>query len=993
MTQPHLHDHESWYLRFHDLMPYRVREVLLVSSPYDAFILEEDGQLTERLFSAYFELNLSASPRITHAPTGARALELLRERRFDLVITMPRLSDMDLTEFASQVKEYDPMMTVALLAFTETELQRLSRGVDPLVIDLVFLWTGDSRMLLAIIKLTEDRLNSSHDTRKAGVQVIIVVEDSIQRYSSFLSLLYSEIMTQSQSLYSEGLNDLHRLMRMRARPKILLARNYEEAITYYQQFKDYLVALITDVSFPHEGRERPDAGIDLVRLMREDFPELPILIQSAEPENIAVAQELGALYVDKNAENFKRQIRGFLKESLGFGPFIFRLRDRTKVGQAEDVYEMERVLPDIPAESLEYHATHNHFSRWLNARSMFHLARFIRPRKISEFTSIESMREHLVGVLRQARIQEQDGVITDFSSRRIGPESQFVRVGSGSIGGKARGLAFANSLLARHNLLERFEGLRIRIPKTVVIGTDEFDRFFEENPQLEEAKHLEDDSEIIRRFLCAELSDDLVRDLEIACQDLRSPIAVRSSSLLEDSHLQPFAGIYATYMIPNNHPSPEERLRELCRAIKAVYASTYSQSARAYMKSTPYTVEEEKMGIVIQRLVGRSYFDRFYPHISGVGLSHNYYPMGNQTPEEGIVLMALGLGQIIVLGGSVLQFSPATPSVLPQFTAARDYLKYSQPHFYALDMRQSRVDFVAGTESSLVRHDLAAAEQDKTLHVVGSTYISDEDRIRDSLNLPGPRIVTFNNLLKWNVIPLAPALELLLRIIGQGMGCPVEIEFALNMGDWGQEPAFGQKRRLPCLNVVQVRPQIQQVLQNQITTEGYPDDKIFCHTDRALGHGTLETLRDIVYITNQKLDGTVTPAVAGQVGEINAMLKREGHPYLLIGPGRWGTSDPSLGIPVKWSQISGVRVMVETPFEDRAVDPSQGTHFFHNVTSFRIGYLTLTNKDMLDRAWLDGQSACTETEHVRHVQLERPLRIYLDGQNSKAVILKPAPSE
>jgi CheY-like chemotaxis protein len=971
-------------------MPFRVREVLLVSSPYEAFMLEEDGPLTERIFTHYSELNLTASPRITHASSAVDALERLRNRRFDLVITMPRLADMRLTRFSRQLKLLEPRMPLAVLAFTEAELDLLAGQLEPGLVDGVFLWTGDSRILLAIVKLVEDRLNVEHDTECGGVQVILVVEDSIRRYSSFLSLLYAELMTQSQSLYAEGLNEMHRLMRMRARPKIVLARTFEAAVSSFESYRDYILGVITDVSFPLGGREIADAGFRLVDFIREDTPNIPVLMQSAAPENAPRAEALGVLFVDKSSDILLRRLRDFLKESLGFGPFVFRLPDRTEVARAGDAYEMEEVLATVPAKSLAFHARSHHFSRWLTARSMFGLARHIRPRRIHDFDNLERMREHLIGVLRAARIQEQEGAITDFSSAQTRPESKFVRVGSGSIGGKARGIAFANALLARSGLYDRFEGLRINIPKTVVIGTDEFDSFLDDNPHIEEVQRLEDDREIVARFLEADLSPDLLDRLRIACQDLRSPLAVRSSSLLEDSRFQPFAGIYATYMLPNNHPVPAVRLGELSRAIKAVYASTYCGDARAYMRSTPYRVEEEKMGVVIQRLVGRAHGDRFYPHMSGVALSYNYYPLGYQKAEEGVALMALGLGQIIVLGGSVLQFSPSTPQILPQFPSAGDFLKYSQKRFLSLDLARPKVDFLAGPEASLTFEGLEKAEADGVLGTVGSVYLPQEDLIRDNLRVAGPRMVTFNNILKWNTIPLAPALAELLSTVREGMGCAVEIEFAVDMGDFGQ--ASGQRRRTPCLNVLQIRPQVQQILQNEIQTEGFPEAQVLCHTHRSLGHGVIEEIRDVVYVKRADLSSTETPAVAAEVESINRRLRQDGAPFVLIGPGRWGTSDPSLGIPVRWRQIAGARIIVETPMAGRSIEPSQGTHFFHNVISFRIGYLTLRGA-RLDRHWLDALPASAETANVRHVRLELPLRVHLDGRQGRAVILKPSPPD
>ncbi len=987
---------DPWYLKFHDLMPYRVREILLVSSPYDAFTLEADGRLTERIFTEYSELNLSSAPRVTHVSTGARAMELLAERRFDLVVAMPRIADTDVSAFGRRVKAAYPGMPVVLLVLTEADLKSFPGGVDPKVIDRVFWWTGDARILLAVIKLVEDALNAPADTAKAGVRVIVVVEDSVRRYSSFLSLLYAELMTQSGSLVAEGVNDLHRLMRMRARPKLLLARSYEEAVGFFRRYQEYVVALVSDVEFPRGGELDPSAGFDLVRLVRAEEPELAVLLQSADPKNEVRAAALGVHYADKSSTSLLKQIRLFVTESLGFGDFVFRLPDRTEVGRARDVYELERELRTLPAASLEFHATRNHFSLWLMARCMFALANELKPRKTLEFGDLEALRQYLLKTLEAWRQRQQEGVITDFSARGAAAGSPFVRLGKGSIGGKARGLAFVSSILARHDLARRYEAMAVKVPRSVVIPTDEFDRFFEANRILEGGLKNVDGRTVLARCLAARLSEPLAADLRRVVATLHGPLAVRSSSLLEDSQLQPFAGIYATVMLPNNHPDPQVRFEELCAAVRAVYASTYSEDARAYIERTPYSIEEEKMAVLIQELVGGRHGQRFYPHLSGVAVSYNHYPIGAQRPEDGLAMVALGLGHTIVQGGAALQFSPAAPSLLPQFASARDYLQFSQRQFCALDLSRTRVELSGASDSSILRLDVADAEPDGTLALAGSVYSPDDDLIRDNLSDPGPRVVTFHNILKWGALPLAPALCDLLALFHEGMGCPVEVEFALDAGAWGV-PGADEAAAQPCLAVLQVRPQAMQLIESAVDTEAVPEERVLCRTHRSLGHGIIEDVRDVVVMKRHDLEAHETKAIAGQVGEVNARLCAEGRPYLLVGPGRWGSSDPRLGIPVKWAQIAGARVIVETSFKDREVEPSQGAHFFHNVTSFRIGYLTLPSADRpaaegeraFDFEWLAGQPTAFETAEVRLVRLAKPLTILLDGRKSRATILKP----
>jgi DNA-binding NarL/FixJ family response regulator len=989
MTSQHPAPLAPWYETFHELMAYRVREVLLVSSPYDAFTLEEDGRLTERLFLEYAELNLSSAPRITHASTGARALEIMRERRFDLIITMVRLEDVDVNAFGRLVKQAHPEVPVVLLSFSEADLKRFPGGVDRTLLDGVFVWTGDARILLAIIKLVEDARNVEHDTKLAGVRVIIIVEDRERRYSSFLTLLYRELMLQSASLIAEGINEAHKMIRMRARPKLLLATTFEQAIEQYALYRDHAYAIISDVRFPRCGIEDPEAGYELVRMIRSEDPDLPILLQSAEPDSSERAEELGVHHVDKNSTNLLRRIRDFLKESLGFGDFIFRLPDRTEVARARNVFEMEEILNNVPLASVEFHGTRDHFSRWLMARGLFHLAAQLRPRTIADFGGAEGARQHILSILRQARLDEQEAVISDFPARRRGPQGVFVRLGRGSVGGKARGIAFMNSLLSRTGLSHRYPELEIRTPRTIAIGTDEFDRFLEDNVLVEQVHRIETDRDLLERFVAARLSSDLLRDLEIAIREMSGPLAVRSSSLLEDAQFMPFAGIYATYMLPNSHPNPNVRFDELRRAVKAVYASTFSKNARSYIEGTPYSVEEEKMGVIIQKMVGRRRGPRFYPHVSGVALSYNYYPFGEQRAEDGLALVALGLGHIVVGGGGVLQFSPGTPALLPQFPSPSDFLRDSQSYFCALDMSRHTVDFSLGYESSLVRAELSDAEVDGTLQRVASVYSFEDDLIRDNLSLPGPRVVTFNNILRWGSIPLAPALLDLLQASRHGLGCPVEIEFAIDLGD-GDTPAR--------LYILQIRPQATLIMGPVPNLDAAGGEDTLCFSSKALGHGLIKDVRDVVYVRQGTIESLSTPLIANAVGEINGELSAARRPYLLIGPGRWGSSDVRLGIPVEWSQISGARVIVETSFSDRAVEPSQGSHFFHNLTAHQIGYLTISRsgrdslEGFVDWEWLDRQPAERERQEVRHVAFEEPLSIYLDGRSGKATVLKPRSS-
>ena len=971
-------------------MPHRVHEILLVSSAYDAFILEEDGPLTDQLFSEYSELNLSQKPRITHVETAAEATQAVALRRFDLVITVVKVEDTDATELSRQIKALDKDIPIVLLTFDEGDLRHFPDGELPPTIDRVFLWTGDARAMIAAIKLVEDARNVDHDTSVSGVQVIVVVEDDLRTYSTFLALLYPELLRQSQTLIAEGVNELHRLIRMRARAKILLANDYEDAAGLLHRYRDNILALITDARFPKDGVETPDAGIELIRMVRQRWPDLPVLLHSSETANAAAADELRVKFVDKSSPSSPAEVRKFVTEYLGFGDFVFKLPDGTEVDRARDLYEMADVLGRVPGDSIAYHAARNHFSAWLKARSMFELAEHVRSRTLEDLQDGEGAREYLQRVIEEARYEEQDGFITDFSPHLTGADNRFVRLGKGSIGGKGRSIAFVNSLIVHHGLLERFDNLEIRIPKTIVIGTDEYDHFMGPRDAAELLK-LDSDAQITERLLDGELSAPLVRDLWTAFHALKGPLAVRSSSLLEDSRFLPLAGVYATYMLPNNHEDPMHRFNELCRAIMAVYSSAYWSEAQTYLASTPHRHEEERMAVVIQQVVGQRHGDRFYPHLSGVAQSYDYYAIAPQAPEEGIAQIVLGMGEMAVGGGKVVRFCPSRPDARVQFADIRAALESSQREFYAVGLSSPTTDLLAGPDSSLGLHPLEAAERDGTLALAGSVYHAEDDVIRENLNVGGARLVTFNNVLRWGAVPLAQALEELLQVLRHGMGSEVEMEFALDMSSWGSEAPRGRRRKGPRMYVLQVRPMASaRHVAPDLHLEALPADKVRCQTRRSLGDGLIENVRDIVYVRTNDVDGTMTPAIARDIRKLNASLSEQRRPYVLIGPGRWGTADPSLGVPVDWDDIGGARVIIERPIGSRFVEPSQGTHFFQNVVALRIGYLTVTPEaeGVLDEAWLEEQAIIREVGLARHARLSEPLLIHLDGRKGHAAMLQ-----
>ncbi|MCB9479257.1 MAG: hypothetical protein H6683_06210 [Deltaproteobacteria bacterium] len=981
--------------RFADLMPHRVREVLLVSSPYDAFILEEDGGLGERIYDQYRQLSLTDAPRFTLAENGERALEKLENRRFDLIIAMTRVADMDVSAFARQVKELRPGRPVVLLALDRTELSRLESNIDREAVDGVFLWSGDARILLAIIKLVEDRENVDEDIATTNVRVIVLVEDSVRFVSLYTGLLYEELLTQGQSLYTEGVNPIQRLAFVRSRPKILLARDFETAVGLIDQYQDNLMGLITDGRFPRGGRLDSDAGLALIAETRRRDPQLPILIQSSESHQDVARRAESIYFLNKNSVHLLRELRTFLTDGLGFGRFVFRMSDGRMVDEARDLRELEEKLSAIPDESLRYHAERNHFSVWLNARGEFDTADALRPRTLAEFADIGEVRHYLLEAIRKGHEELHEGVVSDFDPAHLAHES-FSRIGSGSLGGKARGLAFLNMLFADNDVTET-EDLAVHLPPTIVIATDYFDRFIAENDKSSIAGIEPDDESIREQFAAAWLPEELRDALLTIVTHFDVPLSVRSSSLLEDSIHHPFAGIYGTYMIANNAAETAVRHEQLCRAVKLVYASTFCKNARTYLKNTGARVDEEKMAVIIQPVIGRRHGDRFYPEISGLAQSFNFYPIGPQTSGEGIAHLALGLGRTIMEGGRVLRFSPAHPGVLPQFATPRAVMDASQRQFFALDLSMGEeADFIAAVRS----FDLSDAEEDGALALVGSVFDEGDDVIRDDLSKPGPRAVTFNNILKHRAIALAEALVRLLHMGRDGMGGAVEIEFAVHMGDFGRRTPRTRLRREPTLYVLQIRPLASREAATDATihVEIPPIESCLAVTEHSLGHGYFPDLRDILFVRPETWEAAANEAIAAQIETINAELSKAGRPYILIGPGRWGSADPWLGVPVQWSQISGVKIMVEASPADYPVDPSQGTHFFQNITSLRIGYLTLppgANREQpkdagfLDWAWLTTQPAAKETEYLRLVRFEQDVGVYLDGRTGRGIIARP----
>jgi CheY-like chemotaxis protein len=970
---------------FYELMAVKIREILLVASSYDAFILEEDGSLASRIINEYSGLNLSQPPRVTRTPSAYAALEHLNERKFDMVITMPHLDDMHAFDLGREIKKIKPELPVILLAHTIRSISPVAENQDASGIDKIFVWSGNSDLLLALVKNVEDRLNVEFDTARAKVRVLILVEDNPLYYSSFLPLIYKEVVRQTQAVLELGLNEEHRLVTMRARPKILHAETYEEAIALSEKFRPYLMGIIADTRLPRNKKLDEDAGFLFLSQIREEIPDLPLLMMSSEPANRAKAEKVPAIFLDKNSPNLLAELHDFFMDHLGFGDFIFRMPDGREVARASNLRDLEQKVMTIPEECLWYHGTRNHFSRWLMARSEIALASTFRQVNASDFESADDARRFIISNIHAVRRWRQRGVVAQFKSSHFDPDvSDFVKIGQGSLGGKARGLAFMSAMFQeKPKILATYPEVNVQIPRTLVICTDGFESFVSQNHLEHFAKEDYTDEEVKQGFLDAEMPDWITRELQAYLSYIMYPLSVRSSSLLEDAQFQPYAGLYRTYMIPNNHPDGSVRLQHLVTAIKLVYASTYYEGPKAFSRSLANQPQLESMAVVIQQLMGEEYGDFFYPALSGVAQSHNFYPVSPMKPEDGIAYIAVGLGKTVVEGERALRFSPKFPNILPQFSTVEDILSNAQRFFYALRIRGYTPTLQFGQHYNLERRALDEAETELPVRMLSSTYVPEEHRIRDTLSVPGFRIVTFAPILKYNQLPLPQILCDFLELGRKGMGCPVEIEFSVNLTP-------GRERKGE-FNFLQIRPMAadDQRLEVEITSK--ERESAFCHSSQALGNGKHEDISDIVYVKPKDFRPESTVEMAQEINRLNGILTKEERPYLLVGPGRWGTADRWLGIPVQWKNISGVRAMIELRNQTLKADPSQGSHFFQNITSLGIHYLTVTEDagsgDHFDWRWVESLSAERETTFLRHVRLEKPFLLKIDGRTREGIIV------
>ncbi len=978
----HGDQYDQSFKTFHELMTNRVSEILLVSSPYDAFIMEEDGRIAGRIIHEYRGLNLTRPPRISWVSTAQDALRVLSEKKFDLVITMPRLDDMEPVLLCREIKARQRELPIYYLAHDTSRFP--DDEVDPLCghIDRRFVWLGNTDLLLAMIKSTEDRLNVSSDTEKARVRVIILVEDSPLYLSSLLPFLYKEIVRQTQSAMDESLNEEHRILRMRARPKILIAENFEAAQTLVHQFSPFLLGVLSDARFPNQGKLDQNAGVTLLASIKKRLPDLPMLLFSSEPSNAEKAAEIHAHFIDKNSPNLHQNIREFFTRNLGFDDFIFRLPGGEEVGRAANLRAMEQVLSQIPEAAIRYHADREDFSTWMMARSEIELASRLRQVKVDDFADIRDLKKYLIDSIRTQRSERQQGVVIDFSERDYDPSAEFVKIGNGSLGGKARGLAFMALLLKNNReLFSKYQKVTIHIPRTLVISTEGFESFLKENDFEFGSKNEPDDRQIDDMFRKARFPEQLRRQLEVFLSFAPYPLAIRSSGLLEDAPSQPSAGIYKTFMIPNNHPDRKKRLSHLLDAVKGVYASTYSATSRAFIRQSQYRAEENGMAVIIQQIVGSPFGGYYYPAMSGVAQSINFYPVGHMKAEEGVAHIALGLGKTVVEGGVCLRFSPQYPQVLPQFAGVEATLQNAQRLFYALRMPAPHEGHSRTLEEFIHRLSVDEASDHPAVNRMSSTYVAEDHRIRDTTGVAGQKVVTFANVLKYNLFPLADILRDALDVGRRGMGCPVEIEFAVDL-----TPEIPETYTF---SLLQIRPMIKYEQRLAVEIDAEDRNRAFCFSRHALGNGQQSGIRDIVFVKPDTFDPARTLEMIAPIARLNQTLSALKRPYVLIGPGRWGSADRWLGIPVDWKDISGVGPIVETRAHNMQAEPSQGSHFFHNITALGISYITVGNdgQDRLDWDWLLSLPPQNETEFIRHVQVENGIRVKVDGKQSIAAMM------
>ena len=967
---------------FVNLMMRRIYNVLIVANPYDAFMLEDDGRVEEKIYNEYVELGLRYPPTFTQVSTSEEAYQVLRTMNIDLVICMPGNADNDAFSVARDIKAGFPKIHCVVLTPFSHGITKRMENEDLSIFDYVFCWLGNTNLILSIIKLIEDKMNLDHDIQEGNVQMLLLVEDSIRFYSSILPNLYNYILAQSKRFSTEALNRHAATLRMRGRPKVVLARNYEEAMALYSKYSDNVLGVISDVRFPIDGVKDSEAGLKLLRNIHKDNPYLPLIVESTESANREKAEAEGFRFVDKNSKKMSIDLRAIMEEHMGFGDFIFRdPKTKAEIMRIHSLKELQDNIFKIPDDSMLYHISRNHMSRWLSARAIFPVSEYLKKITWDRLKDITAHREIIFDAIVQYRHMKNLGVVAVFDRMKFDAYSHFARIGEGSLGGKGRGLAFLDNIIKTHPDFNTFAGATVQIPKTVVLCTDVFDQFMEQNNLYQIALSDASDDEILRHFLHAQLPDSLIADFFTFFEAVKCPIAIRSSSLLEDAHYQPFAGIYSTYMIPYLEDK-YAMLEMLACAIKGVYASVYYKDSKAYMAATSNVIDQEKMAVILQEVVGKQYDGRYYPNISGVLRSLNYYPIGDERAEDGIASLALGLGKYIVDGGQTLRVSPYHPNQILQTSELDTALRETQTRFYALDTRHVGNDFKVDDGFNILNLKVKEAERDNSLNYIASTYDPYDQVIRDGIYDGGRKVITFASVLQHGVFPLPQLLQLSMKYGAESMRRPVEIEFACNIN----------QDRTGALYMLQIRPIVdsKQMLDEDVAA--VPDADCILRSHNSLGHGVTEDVTDIVYVkTDDRFTASDNPTIAREIEKINKTYLDNGANYVLVGPGRWGSSDSWLGIPVKWPHISAARVIVEVTLKNYRVDPSQGTHFFQNLTSFGVGYFTVDENrgdGFFGKSELDAMPSVMETEHVRVVRFARPLKIMMDGKRQEGAVLR-----
>ncbi len=966
---------------YHDLMPFKVKEILLVANLYDAYSFEKEGRFSEHVLGEFYSLSLSTMPRITGVSTTEEVMEQLNSKHYDLIIIMIGTDKQFPPDLSKKVKQQFQYIPVFLLLNSNSDIAVYEEEPEKLTwIDRVFVWNGDSKIFFAMINYLEDKINVENDTTIGMVRVILLVEDSSKYYSLYLPMLYNIVLEQTKNIIEDVTTDeLYRILRLKARPKILLASTYEEAIYIFNNYKENILCLISDVKFKKDGKLNDTAGFGLVKQMRQELHDLPIVLQSSEEQNIQKAYELKASFINKNSETLLIEFKSFITHYLGFGNFIYRDKEGGQIAVAKSLKEFEDLLKVIPEESLLYHARKDHFSLWLMARGEIQVARILNPAKVTDFKDPEALRTHLITIIQHFRNEQNVGKVIPFEESALTDERNIVSLTEGALGGKGRGLAFVNTLIYNYDFAKHLPNINIRTPKTSIIGTDEFEYFLDRN-QLREKAVFETDYNLIKRwFTEARLTETLIKKLRLVVKSITKPLAIRSSGLFEDSQNQPFAGIFETYLIPNNHPDYHVRLEQLMEAIKLVYASVYSPTAKGYIEAVNYRIEQEKMAVVIQEVVGCQYGDVFYPHISGVAQSFNYYPFAHMKPEEGFAVAALGLGRYVVEGEKAFRFAPQYPNL--EINSAKDQYKGSQVYFYAVDLKKKDVNLLEGEDAGLRKLDIYDAEMHGTLKHLASVYSLENDRISAGLRDAGPRVINFADILKYNYIPLAKTIEVVLDVVKEAMGSPVEIEFAVDLNrDSNYKASF---------YLLQIKPLIGNVADFEIDMAKINKEDILLYSEKEMGNGMIDTIEEVVFVDPATFDKSKTVEMAEEIDKINQEMGKAGKKYILIGPGRWGTRDRWIGVPVTWPQISNAKVIVETSLEGFPLDASSGSHFFHNVTSMNVGYFCVQpelSDSFIRYEVLMKQKNIRKTEYFTIVKFKKPLTVRMDGKKRISVI-------